>query len=71
MSEEKREYWVPVKGCRPLNKRRANTAGFTRLCGLLATAIAVPTVGRGIALDALVLAVTILGCFLGKKLFEM
>jgi hypothetical protein len=71
MSEEKCEYWVPFKGCRPLNKRRANTAGFTLLCGVLATAIAVPTLGRGIASGALVLAVTIVGYFVGKKRFEI
>jgi uncharacterized membrane protein len=71
MSEEKREYWIPFKGCRPLNKRRANTAGITLLCGLLATAVAAPTLGRGIASGALVLVLTILGYFLGKKLFEI
>jgi uncharacterized membrane protein len=71
MSEEKeREYWVPFKGCRPLNKRQANMVGFTLICGFLAAAIAVPTLGKGILSGSLVLAVTIVGYFLGKKLFE-
>jgi uncharacterized membrane protein len=70
MNEEiKAEYWVPFKGCRPLNKRQANIVGFTLICGLLATAIAVPTLGKGILSGSLVLAVTTVGYFLGKKLF--
>lgn len=67
--EEKREYWVPFKGCRPLNKRQANMVGFTLICGFLATAIAVPALGKGILSGSLILAVTLLGYFLGKKLF--
>jgi len=70
MNEEKKDkYFVPFKGCRPLNKRQANIAGFTLICGFLATAIAVPTLGKGILSGSLVLAVTIVGYFLGKKLF--
>ena len=67
--KEKGEYWVPFKGCRPLNKRQANMVGFTLLCAFLATGIAVPTFGKGLLSGSLVLAVTIVGYFLGKKLF--
>jgi hypothetical protein len=38
------------------------------ICGFLAAAIAVPTLGKGILSGSLVLAVTIVGYFLGKKL---
>lgn len=70
MNEEKKnEYFVPFKGCRPVNKRQANIAGFTIICALLATATAVPTLGKGILSGSIVLAVTIVGYFLGKKLF--
>jgi len=70
MSEEnKREYLVPFKGCKPFNKRKANTVGFTLICGFLAAAIAVPTLGKSILSGSFVLAVTIVGYFLGKKLF--
>jgi hypothetical protein len=70
MNEEKKdEYLVPFKGCRPLNKRQANIAGFTLICGFLATAIVVPTLGKGILSGSLILAVTIGGYFLDKKLF--
>ena len=71
MNEAKKdEYFVPFKGCRPLNKRQANIAGSTLICGFLATVIAVPTLGKGILSGSLVLTVTIVGYFLGKKLFE-
>ena len=66
--EEKREYWVSFRGCRPFNKRQANLVGFILICGFLAAAIAVPTLGKGILSGSLVLAVTIVGYFLGKKL---
>ena len=70
MNEEKRdEYFVPFKGCKPVNKRQANTLGVTLICGFLAAAIIVPTLGKGILSSSLVLSVTIGGYFLGKKLF--
>jgi len=70
MSEEKKdEYFVPFKGCRPLNRRQANTVGFTLMCGFLATAIVVPPLGKGILSGSLILAVTLVGYFLGRKLF--
>ena len=70
MNEEKKdEHFVPFKGCRPLNKRQAKIVGFTLICGFLASAIVVPALGRGILSGSLVLAVTIVGYFLGKKLF--
>lgn len=70
MNEEKKgEYLVPFKGCRPLNKRQSNMVGFTLICGFLATAIAVPMLGKGILSCSLVLAATICGYLLGKKLF--
>lgn len=63
MSEEnKREYLV--------HKRQANMVGFTLVCGFLAAAIAVPTLGKSILSGSLVLAVTIVGYFFGKKLFR-
>ncbi len=67
--EENREYWVPFKGCRPLYKRQANLVGFILICGFLAAAITVPTLGKGILSGSLILAVTVGGYFLGKKLF--
>jgi hypothetical protein len=67
--ENKDEYFVPFKGCRPLNKRRANVAGFTLACGFLATVIVVLTLGKGILSGTFVLVVTVIGYFLGKKLF--
>ena len=70
MNEEKKDkYFVPFTGCRPLNKRQANIAGFTLICGFLATAIVVPTLGKGILSGGLILALTIVAYFLGKKLF--
>jgi uncharacterized membrane protein len=70
MNEEKKdEYFVPFKGCRPLNKRQANIVGFTLICGFLATPIVVPTLSKGILSGSLVLGVTIVGYFLGKNLF--
>ena len=44
---ERGEYWVPFKGCRPLNRTQANIVGFSLICGFLATAITVPTLGKG------------------------
>jgi hypothetical protein len=71
MNEKERgEYWVPFKGCRPLNKKQANMVGFTLICGFLATAIAVPILGKGLLSGSLVVAVTIVGYFFGKRLFE-
>ena len=66
---ERGEYWVPFKGCRPLNRTQANMVGFSLICGFLATAIVVPTLGKGILSGGLILALTIVGYFLGKKLF--
>jgi hypothetical protein len=66
---ERGEYWVPFKGCRPLNRTQANMVGFSLICGFLATAITVPTLGKGLLSGSLVLGVTIVGYFLGKKLF--
>ena len=66
---ERGEYWVPFKGCRPVNRTQANMVGFSLICGFLATAIAVPTLGKGLVSGSLVMVVAILGYFLGKKLF--
>ena len=66
---ERGEYWVPFKGCRPLNRTQANMVGFILICGFLASAITVPTLGKGLLSGSLVLGVTIVGYFLGKKLF--
>ena len=66
---ERGEYWVPFKGCRPLNRTQANMVGFSLICGFLATAITVPTLGKGLLSGSLVLGITIVGYFLGKKLF--
>jgi hypothetical protein len=63
------EYWVPLKGCMPINRKQANMVGFSLICGFLVTAIAVPTLGKGLLSGSLVLGVTIAGYFLGKKLF--
>jgi uncharacterized membrane protein len=46
-----------------------NIAGFTFVCGFLATVIVAPTLGKGILSGSIVLATTIVGYFLGKKLF--
>lgn len=67
--ENKDEYFVPFKGCRPLKKRQANIVGFALICGFLATAILVPTLGKGFLSGGFVLAVTIAGYFFGRKLF--
>ena len=49
MNEEKKdEYFVPFKGCKPLNKRQANIVGVTLICGFLAAAIVVPTLGKAL-----------------------
>ena len=70
MNEEKKdEYFVPLKGCGQLNRRQANTVGFTLMCGFLATAIVVPSLGKGILSGSLILAITLVGYCLGKKLF--
>ena len=66
---ERVEYWVPFKGCRPLNRTQANMVGFSLICGFLATAIIVPILGKGLLSGSLVLGVTIVGYFFGKKLF--
>src|SRR5688500_16232989 len=66
---ERGEYWVPFKGCRPLNRTQANMVGFSLICGVLASAITVPTLGKGLLSESLILGVTIFGYFLGKKLF--
>jgi hypothetical protein len=66
---ERGEYWVPFKGCRPLNKTKVNIAGFSLICGFLASAITVPTLGKGLLSGTLVVGVTIVGYLLGKKLF--
>ena len=66
---ERGEYWVPFKGCRPLNRTQANIMSFSLICGFLATAITVPTLGKGLLSGSLILGVTIVGYFLGKKLF--
>ena len=66
---ERGEYWVPFKGCRPLNRTQTNMVGFSLICGFLTTAITVPILGKGLLSGSLVLGVTIVGYFLGKKLF--
>lgn len=43
--------------------------GFTLMCGFLAAAIAVPTLGKTILSGSFVLGVTVFGYILGKKLF--
>jgi hypothetical protein len=43
--------------------------GFSLICGFLASAITVPTLGKGLLSGSLILGVTIVGYFLGKKLF--
>lgn len=65
----KQEYWVPFKGCRPLNKRQANTVGFALICGFVAATLTVLAFGKGILSCGLVLTATILAYLLGKKLF--
>lgn len=65
----KREDYVPFKGCRPINKRQAKVVGFTLICGFLASAIAVPTLGTTILSRCMVLGITIVGYMLGKMLF--
>jgi hypothetical protein len=62
MKRKKDEYFVPFKGCRPLNRRQANTVG-------VASAIVVPSLGKSILSGSLILAVTLVGYFLGRKLF--
>jgi hypothetical protein len=69
MKKKRTSIFVPFKGCGPLSKRQANIVGFTLICGFLATAIVVPTLGKGILSGSLVLGVTIAGYFLGKNLF--
>jgi len=48
---------------------QANIVGFSLIGGFLASAIAVPIFDKGLLSGSLVLAVTIGGYFLGKKLF--
>jgi hypothetical protein len=66
---ERGEYWVPFKGCRPVNRTQASVAGFSLVCGFFASAIVLPTLGTGIFSGSLVLAATTVGYFLGKKVF--
>ena len=66
---ERGEYWVPFKGCRPISRTQTSIAVFSLICGFLATALIMPTLGKGLLSGSLVLGVTILGYFLGKKLF--
>jgi hypothetical protein len=70
MNDEKnREYYVPFKGCRPLNKRQAKQVGFTLIFGFVAAGILALTFGKGILSASLILAVTIVAYFFGQKLF--
>jgi len=68
--ERKSEYWVPFKGCKPLNKKRANQVGFMLICGFLAATIAALTVGRTILSVGFVFGVTLVSYLLGKRLFR-
>jgi hypothetical protein len=64
------EYWIPFKECRPLNRKQANTVGFSLICGFAVSVIAVAIFGKGLLSWSLGAGVTIAGYFLGKKLFE-
>lgn len=67
---ESNDYWIPFEGCRPLNRRQANTVGLSILCGFAAAVIGVAIFGKGLLSLSLGVGVTIAGYVLGKRLFE-
>jgi hypothetical protein len=67
---ESDEYWIPFKGCRPLNRQQTKTVGLSLVCGFGAAVIAVAIFGKGLLSLSLGIGATIAGYVLGKRLFE-